>query len=155
MNAEQLQVYVDRFSRERVGRESKPETVVIEAGAIAKFARSLGETNPLYFDAAYAKTTRFGGIIAPPTFPSFLIYTVMHGLPGVVEELSRVLHTDDIVDHPLPIKAGDQITSTARYAEVFQRQGRHGPMLFQAVDVTEVNQHGQLVAVVRMITVRY
>ena len=49
MNAEQLQVYVDRFSRERVGMVSKPETVLIEAGAIAKFARSLGETNPLYF----------------------------------------------------------------------------------------------------------
>jgi acyl dehydratase len=155
MNTEELEVYVDKFRRERIGLESQPETVQIEAGAIRKFARSIGETNPLHLDKAYAKTTRHGGIIAPPTFPSCLIQTVMVGLAGVIEELSHILHTDDIVDNFLPIKAGDEITSTARYADVFQRQGPSGPMLFQAMDVTQVNQHAQRVAVVRMVTVRY
>ena len=155
MQAEELAVHIDRFKRELVGQESHSETVRIEAGAIAKFARSIGETNPLYFDEEYAKTTRHGGIIAPPTYPSCLIMTVVTAIKGEVPELSRVLHTDDIVENFVPMRPGDLITSKARYAEVFQRQGRDGPMLFQAVDVTQTNQHGQKAATVRMITVRY
>jgi len=155
MNAVEMEACVERFRRERIGLESKPETVKIEAGAIQKFARAIGETNPLYFDEAYAKTTRHGGIIAPPTFPSCLIMNVLEGMAADVASLSRALHTDDIVENNLPIKAGDVITSTARYADVFQRTGRSGPMLFQTIDISQINQNQECVAVVRMIVVRY
>ena len=37
--------------------------IPIEAGHIMMFARSIGETNPAYFE-----TSRFGRILAPPTF---------------------------------------------------------------------------------------
>src|SRR5262245_693847 len=40
----------------------------VEAGDIMLFARALGDPNPIYSDAEYARTTRCGGIIAPPTF---------------------------------------------------------------------------------------
>jgi acyl dehydratase len=40
----------------------------VEAGHIMMFARSVGDPNPVYDDAAYAATTEVGGIIAPPTF---------------------------------------------------------------------------------------
>ena len=33
------------------------------------FARAIGDTNPVYHDAAAAQKTEAGGIIAPPTFP--------------------------------------------------------------------------------------
>ena len=41
----------------------------VEASHIMMFARSVGDANPIYHDAEYAKGTEPGGIIAPPTFP--------------------------------------------------------------------------------------
>ena len=40
----------------------------IEASHIMMFARSVGDDNPIYYDAEYAADSEVGGIIAPPTF---------------------------------------------------------------------------------------
>jgi len=40
----------------------------VDASQIMLFARAIGDKNPIYHDADYAKTTEPGGIIAPPTF---------------------------------------------------------------------------------------
>ncbi|MBK5224441.1 MAG: MaoC family dehydratase N-terminal domain-containing protein [Acidimicrobiia bacterium] len=44
------------------------ERFPIEYGHVLMFARSIGDTNPIYSDEEYAKSTEVGGIIAPPTF---------------------------------------------------------------------------------------
>ena len=43
-------------------------TFPVEASHIMMFARAVGDTNPVYHDAAAAKDTEAGGIIAPPSF---------------------------------------------------------------------------------------
>src|SRR2546430_10238226 len=45
-------------------RQTIPYTLTREA--IALYCRAVGEDHPVYFDEAYAKTTRYGGLIAPP-----------------------------------------------------------------------------------------
>ena len=40
----------------------------VEATHIMMFARAIGDTNPIYSDAEYAKGTEVGAVIAPPTF---------------------------------------------------------------------------------------
>lgn len=40
----------------------------IEASHIMMFARSVGDDNPIYYDADYASDSEVGGIVAPPTF---------------------------------------------------------------------------------------
>ena len=40
----------------------------VEASHIMMFARAVGDANPIYSDAEYARGTEPGGIIAPPTF---------------------------------------------------------------------------------------
>lgn len=40
----------------------------IEASHIMMFARSIGDPNPIYYDADYAAANETGRIIAPPTF---------------------------------------------------------------------------------------
>ena len=40
----------------------------VEASHILMFARSIGDTNPIYYDEAHAAGTEVGSIIAPPTF---------------------------------------------------------------------------------------
>lgn len=44
------------------------ESFPIEAGHVLMFARSIGDPNPVYSDAAQAAGSEVGGLIAPPTF---------------------------------------------------------------------------------------
>lgn len=44
------------------------ESFPIEAGHVLMFARSIGDPNPVYSDAAQATASEVGGLIAPPTF---------------------------------------------------------------------------------------
>ena len=41
---------------------------LIEASHIMMFARSVGDSNPIYHDEECAKNTELGGIIPPTTF---------------------------------------------------------------------------------------
>lgn len=43
-------------------------TFPVEASHIMMFARAVGDTNPVYHDAAAGAKTEVGGVIAPPTF---------------------------------------------------------------------------------------
>lgn len=44
------------------------EKFAVEASHIMMFARSIGDSNPIYYDQTYAEGTEANGIIAPPTF---------------------------------------------------------------------------------------
>ena len=41
--------------RNALGKESKPGINEVEKGAIRRFAESIGETNPIYFEEAAAR----------------------------------------------------------------------------------------------------
>jgi len=141
--------------RDRIGYEGEPFTHKIEAGALIKFATATGETARVYLDDAYARTTRFGGLIAPPTWVSVYPPKVMKGVMVRDLPLKRFLHTDDVAENYSIIRADDEITAIARYADVFVRKGRFGSMLFQSSDVLLTNQHAVLVAKVRVVAVNF
>src|SRR4029434_10578824 len=96
---------------------------------IVEFAQSVGETNPLYTDEAYAKTTSYGSIIAPPTFcvvfrshdmlPDLKLSYGKRGFDGAKECMFLA-----------PIRPGDTITGVDRIAQVYEKTGRSGNMTF-------------------------
>ena len=58
----------DEMRRQAIGLEGAPVTIEVEKGAIIKFAQAIGDDNPVYNDEAAARKSRYGGLIAPPTF---------------------------------------------------------------------------------------
>ena len=54
-------------------RKTIPYTLTREA--IALYCKSVGEDHPVYFDEAYASTTRYGGLIAPPSIHILLMFS--------------------------------------------------------------------------------
>src|SRR5260221_12482290 len=52
-------------------RKTIPYTLTQEA--IALYCRAVGEDHPIYFDEAYARTTRYGGFLGPPSPPNPLM----------------------------------------------------------------------------------
>jgi len=79
---------------------------------IAHYAMGSGDDNPRWLDSDYAKTTKWGGIIAPSTFVLTCGFPRSRGLAGVHGLFTGV----DIHCHH-PIHAGTRVTATtALYA---------------------------------------
>lgn len=118
---------------------------------IRHYAWGIGDNNPLYCDPAYAAKTRWGGIIAPPTF-FFSIFdaVVAPGLPDIQWYYSGA----DWTFHQ-PARRNDEITAHARYADALEVSGKRvARMLVQTGEVKYVNQRGETVASVLSHTFR-
>ena len=129
---------------EAIGVESDPITYEIEKGHIARFAESIGDENPLFSDEIKARNSRYGGIIAPPTF-----YRALR--PGSLPEsadspFTRNLDAGSDWEFFEPIRPGDRITVTIKLADVVEREGRLGKMIIITRETRYENQLGQIVA---------
>jgi acyl dehydratase len=139
--------------RALLGLESAPATYEVSKWDIARFACAIGDPNPLYTDEAAARRSRFGSLIAPPTFLRSL-------LPGPAprsfpEPFSHILDGGSKFRFLLPVRAGDSITVTRNLKDLFVKSGRLGEMLFKIRETRYVNQLGQLVATQESTTITY
>lgn len=143
----------EEMRREAIGRESAAKTVEVEKGAIIKFAEAIGDDNPVYCDEEAARGTRYGGLIAPPTF----LRSVTAPRPEYPFEapFTRVLDGGSDWEYFEPVRPGDRITAVARIEDVTERNGRIGLMLISTIVVTYTNQFGQVAATQTNTSIRY
>lgn len=108
---------------------------------IRHYSWGIGDDNPLYADPDYAKTTKWGGIIASPTFFFGLWDAVVApGLPDVQWYYSGI---DAEFYHP--IRRNDTVTASAEYVDVQPLSGKTvSNMLVQTGDVRYHDQDGKL-----------
>jgi acyl dehydratase len=59
-------VSVSAEAKAMIGKQAAPQTCEVSLTAIRRFARAIGDGNPLYVDEEYARETQWRGIIAPP-----------------------------------------------------------------------------------------
>ena len=147
------QSVITQEMRDAIGVESEPVTHEVERGAIIKFARAIGDPNPLYNDEEAARETHYGGLIAPPTF----LRSMLSG-PSKVEferPYSAGLDGGSEWEYFEPVRVGDRITVTDRIADLYERQGRLGNMVFIINETKYVNQFGQTVALQRTTGISY
>ena len=129
------------LDRSKIGHEFAPFTVEIEKGRLRFFARAIGETNPIYVDAAAASAAGHATIPAPPTYmfsidlegPEFLPIVKLLGL-----DIPRVLHGSQEFDYLAQIYAGDVITQTSKIADIFDKKG--GALEFVVVESVYTNE---------------
>ena len=141
-----------------IGTEAGPIHYAIDAGAIRLFAGSIMDPDPLYHDEDYARTTRHGGIIAPPTF--FGGATSLRGIPaGDRRPLSAIplpvppgwtgVAAGDDFRLFGPVRPGDVLTCREKLVDAYEKQGRSGHLIFTVREKTFTNQHGRVVMVRR------
>ena len=132
------------FDRSVLGVESAPMHYDVEKGAIRKFAEAIGDADPIYHDVQAAQAAGLKTIVAPPTF---LCTFRAQDLPELKIAFGRVrLNGGNAYEYYQPVYAGDTITVTAKYADVAERTGRTGKMVFVFTELTFRNQHGEVVA---------
>ena len=97
------------YVREQIGvtRQFRPWNSMATADAIWHFALGVGDDNPLWNDPDYARSTAWGGVIAPPTF---LSSCSTGGAPPGVTTSGEV---DDLLPGVLGLWAGDRWTNYA------------------------------------------
>ena len=107
---------------------------------IRHWAWGIGDENPLWLDEEYAKKTRWGDIMSPPTFVNTFGEVPMDvGLPGL-----HGLWTEDRWELYTPLQIGDRITMSGTVAEVLdKRSAMAGQMVEEITEDTYVNQGGR------------
>ena len=140
-----------------VGRSFTPFTAHVEPGRLRYFFNTLGERNPIYRDAAVARTNGYSAVPAPPTYLFCLEMmdsdNPFEFLTELKIDLARVLHGEQSFLYRAPVVVGDTLTFSSRVASVADKKG--GAMTLIVVETAVTNQDGIHVAdVSRTIVVR-
>ena len=147
----------------------------VEAGHIMMFARSVGDTNQIYYDEDYAKTTEVGGIIAPPTFVQASVqfedgYSLRPTIgepwfgsgkePTGVERTSSDaggggLHAEQHYEYHRQLTPGDVLHWVNKPGETWERESKRAGKLTFSESITEYyDQNNELVITARSVGVR-
>jgi acyl dehydratase len=104
---------------------------------------SVGDDNPLWSDEGYARGTRWGTVIAPPTFLYSVDSTIVApGLPGI-----QWIYGGTRWEHFQPVLVGDRITARARLTGMQRKSGGHARhLVVQTGEVLYYNQRDELVS---------
>lgn len=154
-------------ARSLLGVEGPSETrAPVTWEQIQRYCYAVDDLNPLYLDEAAAARGPHGGIIAPPLFtgvgsfkPVSLSQLRADGLPSsegdplrppIPGARSRLLGSD--ITFFQPVRVGDALTRRSHLAELVEKQGRSGPMVFSVRETQITNQRGETVCVERTTT---
>ena len=131
---------VDRI-RSRVGMPAPPVSATVEAGHLKRFAEAIGDRNPRWLSEG------------PPTYLVALIPVSMH-LEEAEEYGQGWLNGGNRFEYMEPVRVGDRITATGKVADVYEKTGSSGSLLFIIFETEYVNQHGRTVARLRGTAIR-
>jgi hypothetical protein len=131
---------VDRL-RARVGEAGPPRAATVEAGHLERFAEAIGDPNPRWLAEA------------PPTFLVALVPVSVH-LAEAEEYGKGWLNGGNRFEYLEPVRVGDRITATGKLADVYEKTGSSGSLLFIIFETEYVNQHGRPVARLRGTAIR-
>ena len=132
--------------RDAVGREGKSVVVEVDKSLVRRFAEAVGDGNPLWQDERYAKASKYGGMVVPPYFFCASMMSGSGGRPEVLLPFDRMLDGGGDWEFLASVKVGDVITSTTRFADLREKDGKTGKMLFLTFETVHKNQHDDVVA---------
>ncbi|MFA4915721.1 MAG: MaoC family dehydratase N-terminal domain-containing protein [Syntrophales bacterium] len=140
-----------------IGKTDAPYLLDVEKGAIKRYAEAVGDLNPLYHDEEYARASKHGAIICPPGFFGWAVKSrpyLSETRQEVLENLAKAgykhfLDGGTDFEFVLPVRAGDKLVASGRIADIYERDGKKGNLVFAVTEITYINQNGDQVATVR------
>jgi len=112
---------------------------------IRHYAHGIGDDNPLWCDPAYAAQTKYGRIVAPPSF-LFALNRVLSGYVGGLPGVHAMWAGANLTWHQ-PIVLGDQFTTRVWLKDLIAHETRFAGRAIQQIYHAEFyNQNGTLVA---------
>jgi len=148
-----------------IGKVEDIRLMEVETGAIKKYADAVDDRNPLYWDEEYARSSRYGSIVAPSGFFGWPTKWT-GGMPIRSKLALEVLATlaeagyargfDGGIEYEFfcPVRAGDILTALSRVIDIYERESKTGKLVLAVVETTYTNQNGDLVAKARQTMIR-
>jgi acyl dehydratase len=109
---------------------------------IKEYAKAIKNPDPHYVDEEFAKKSKYGCIIAPPTFcvvfGAYLIEPIFFD-NELKLNLAMLVHGEQEFEFYEVIKAGDTVTTTARISHIQNKE----KLDVISVELLSKNQHGR------------
>ena len=148
---------------------------------LRRFSQALMDPDPRYWDEGFARSTLYGGVVAPPIMVSYMAgrrppreddpvaqgfcenprfdgFVGIGGegsLPAIPTDLSRVLNGGNGMEIYKYPSIGDRVFFQNRYSDITERKGRDGsPFLIVTIETTFRNQNGETLCVTRSSLIR-
>lgn len=148
---------------------------VVEREGLRRFCQALMDPDPRYWDDQFAASTKFGRVITPPIYPSYVDrnppwgndavaesfkndiesdgmggFPNRSGLPPIETELKRILNGGNELEVYEYAALGDQIYFQCKYSGIVERISKKGDhLLIVTVETTYTNQSDRLLCVTR------
>lgn len=136
-----------------------------------RFVHAIMDDNPLYYDEAYARGTKYGEVVCPPLYFSFA-FRRAHGTPDPLDRLKtdhdwdaygggganrqalprvphgfqRMVNGGSEIDLYKRIRPGKRVRTKARYHDIRERIGSTGPMAIVISETIFEDDDGNLIA---------
>ena len=133
---------ISELKRDWVGRQFEKTDFVVEQQDLLDWADACGETDTRFTDPANPDFQ------AHPGFTSHLVSgrALPVGFPSLGD--GRGIDGGKSVRSLAPIRLGDTLSATSEIADIYDKTGRSGTMVFIVHRMTFENQQGQPVSVV-------
>jgi hydroxyacyl-ACP dehydratase HTD2-like protein with hotdog domain len=129
------------IDRAWIGKEFDHSEFKVKQEEMLAFARTCGETDPRFTDPAHPDFQ------APPNFTSKFVSRRI--LPEAFPHLgTRGFDAGKTVEILGPVRPDDTLTAHSKIADIYEKTGRSGPMLFIVHRMEFSNQDDQPVSVV-------
>jgi acyl dehydratase len=156
----------------------------IEREGLRIFTQAIMDPDPRYWDDEFAKTTKFGAVITPPIYCTYLGRRAKPGsedpvtrafaenpnsdgiggvrdtesrgaLPEIPTRLKRILNAGNEIELRQYPKLGDRVFSQAKYADIRERVAKDGArMLIVTTETVYTNQNGEVLCILRASQIR-
>ena len=143
----------------------------ISPSEVRRFVHAIMDDNPVYYDEAYARGTKYREVVCPPLYASFA-FRRGHGTPDPLDRLEtdrdwdayggggayrqalprvphgfqRMVNGGSEIDLYKRLRPGSRVRTKARYHDVRERIGSTGPMAVVITETIFQDDDGDLVA---------
>lgn len=143
----------------------------ISPSEVRRFVHAIMDDNPLYYDEAYARSTKYGEVVCPPLYASFA-FRRAHGTPDQLDRLKtdrdwdaygggganrqalppvphgfqRMVNGGAEIDLYKRIRPGKRARTKTRYYDIQERIGSTGPMVIIITETLFQDDDGDLIA---------
>lgn len=137
-----------------IGHKLADSVFPVERGRLQFFARVIGESNPIYIDAAAAREAGYHDLPAPPTFlfaAELDSGATFRLLADLNIPIANLLHGEQSFTYHRPVCAGDTVTVRSIVSEIYEK--KQGVLEFVVKNSRATNQDDELVAEMRSVLV--
>ncbi len=125
-----------------IGKSYPTKTYDVSKDKIAEFAHGIKNPDPHFVDEEFAKKSKYGRVIAPPTFAVIFGAQVIGPLFFDAElnlNMWMLVHGEQEFEFMEVVKAGDSITTSGRIVNIVNKE----KLDVISYEVCSKNQHGK------------